>query len=67
MANDQDSVSTPYAAACSTCHDAPSAKSHMSLNGAVVNGTRAMAKTAVESCVTCHGPGKSYDAAAVHK
>ncbi len=64
---DTDIVRTPYSAACASCHDAAAAKAHMNLNGGVVDGTRAAAKASVESCATCHGPGKTYDAAAVHR
>jgi OmcA/MtrC family decaheme c-type cytochrome len=65
-ANATDIVTTPFSAACVSCHDAASTKSHMALNGGVVNGTRAAALAVVESCATCHGVGKAYDPAVVH-
>jgi OmcA/MtrC family decaheme c-type cytochrome len=65
--NDQDTVITPFAAACTSCHDGSVAQSHMRLNGAVINGNRTVALGAVESCATCHGSGREYDPAVVHK
>lgn len=66
-----DIVTTPFAAACVSCHDRPAAKAHITLNGGVVNGTRAGARPTgvedVESCAVCHGPGRDFDAAKIHK
>ncbi|UCG97486.1 MAG: OmcA/MtrC family decaheme c-type cytochrome [Burkholderiales bacterium] len=66
-ANDTDVVRTPFAAACSSCHDNAAARGHMQSSGAVVGGTRLQALGAAESCSVCHGPGSEYDAAKVHR
>ena len=70
-ASSTDVVTTPFAAACVTCHDRPPAKAHITLNGGVINGTRAAARPTgvedVESCAVCHGPGREFDAVKVHK
>jgi hypothetical protein len=71
--NDPDSVTTPFAAACVSCHDNSPAKAHMTINGGSINVTRAQAQPAVrpledvESCAVCHGPGRDFDTAVVHK
>jgi len=66
-----DIVTTPFAAACVSCHDRPAAKAHITLNGGVVNATRAAARPTgvedVESCAVCHGPGRDFDAAKIHR
>ena len=70
-ASPTDRVTTPFAAACTSCHDRPAAKAHITLNGGVVNGTRAGARPTgvedVESCAVCHGPGREFDAARIHR
>ena len=71
FASATDRVTTPFAAACASCHDRPAAKAHITLNGGVVSGTRAGARPTgvedVESCAVCHGPGREFDAAKIHK
>jgi len=68
-----DTVTTPWAAACVTCHDRSAAKAHIAINGGQINVARSAALPAgraledVESCAVCHGPGRSYDAAQVHR
>jgi OmcA/MtrC family decaheme c-type cytochrome len=62
-----DMVTTPYAAACVSCHDGNSSRAHMALNGGSINVARGQANPALESCTVCHGPGRTYDAAVVHK
>jgi OmcA/MtrC family decaheme c-type cytochrome len=72
-ANVTDTVSTPFTAACVSCHDGSTAKAHMSINGGSLNVTRAAAQPDprpiedVESCAVCHGPGREFDTAKVHK
>ena len=69
--NSTDSVITPFAAACVSCHDRPAAKAHITLNGGQVNGSRAAARPTgvedVESCAVCHGPGRDFDSVKVHR
>jgi mono/diheme cytochrome c family protein len=65
--SDTDSVTTPYAAACVSCHDNKVTNAHVVQNGGLVKVARSTAKLTVESCATCHGPGRTYDAAVVHK
>ncbi len=62
-----DLMSTPFTAACVTCHDSSAAQTHMRLNGGQINETRSSLKVGYESCVVCHGTGSTYDPAVVHK
>jgi OmcA/MtrC family decaheme c-type cytochrome len=72
-ANPTDTVTTPFAAACASCHDNTPAKAHISLMGGAFNLTRAAAQPVprpledVESCAVCHGPGREFDTEKVHK
>lgn len=50
----------PVSAACFSCHDSVAASNHMAANIANVRGV------ATETCVTCHGAGKSADVDVVH-
>lgn len=50
----------PVSAACFSCHDSAAASSHMAANVANVRGV------STETCVTCHGSGRSADVATVH-
>ena len=50
----------PVSAACFSCHDSIAASNHMAANVASVRGV------ATETCVTCHGAGKSADVTTVH-
>jgi OmcA/MtrC family decaheme c-type cytochrome len=70
--NDQDIVRTPFAAACSSCHDNTAAKAHITINGGQLDLARSTALLPgrpledVESCAVCHGPGRDFDTSRVH-
>jgi OmcA/MtrC family decaheme c-type cytochrome len=67
-ANGTDHVTTPFAGACVSCHDSTATKSHIKLQGGQVQVNRnTTGLVASESCVTCHGPGRSEDPAVAHK
>ncbi len=66
-ANDEDKVTTPYAAACVSCHNSVPGQAHIRLNGGQIQVERISFAPANESCATCHGPGRENDAAVVHK
>ncbi|SCZ66833.1 OmcA/MtrC family decaheme c-type cytochrome [Thiohalomonas denitrificans] len=61
-----DRVITPTAAVCSSCHDKAIAQAHMEHNGALFEATRSQALIAIETCETCHGPGRTADVAVIH-
>ena len=71
--NLDDTVRTPFAAACSSCHDNTPAKAHISIMGGALDVKRSVAQPAVraledvESCAVCHGPGRDFDTNRVHK
>jgi hypothetical protein len=72
-ANTTDIVTTPWAGACVSCHDNSAAKSHITINGGAVNVARSVAQAIprpledVESCAVCHGAGRDFDTAKIHK
>jgi len=60
---------SPTASACSACHDGTLPREHMRDNGAIFGGAgseQIMQETNVESCATCHGPGRLADVKLVH-
>ncbi|HWI13466.1 MAG TPA: OmcA/MtrC family decaheme c-type cytochrome [Burkholderiales bacterium] len=72
-ANTNDTVTSPFTAACVSCHDSSAAQAHMATNNAMIKVTRATFQTNTatagkgEACVTCHGAGKGEDVTVVHK
>jgi len=72
-ANTTDTVTSPFTAACVSCHDSSAAQAHMATNNAMIKVTRATFQTNTatagsgEACVTCHGAGKGEDVTVVHK
>jgi OmcA/MtrC family decaheme c-type cytochrome len=64
-----DTVITPTAAVCSSCHDSSSAQQHMEQNGASFATSQAAIDDGevLEQCATCHGVGRTYDVQAVHR
>jgi len=63
-----DTVTSPTAAVCASCHDSGGARAHMEQNGASFATTQAAldAGEIVEQCATCHGAGRTYDVSEVH-
>jgi OmcA/MtrC family decaheme c-type cytochrome len=59
-------VNSPISSACFGCHDSTSAVSHMKLNGGSIYEARSTALYKVESCLVCHGPGRSAAIGTVH-
>ncbi len=65
--NPEDIVTSPFAAACVSCHDSTTAKSHMTISGGgQLMVPRSTFTAGLEQCSFCHGPGKIVDAAVVH-
>jgi OmcA/MtrC family decaheme c-type cytochrome len=66
-----DVVVSPNAAVCSACHIEPLDILHMELNGGDFNATKAadgtLVSSEIESCVVCHGPGRTTDVKVVHE
>ncbi len=64
LPNATDQVMSPMAAACAFCHDDFLAQKHMEQNGAFAG--RRDAQSGVETCLICHGPGRSSDVKVKH-
>ncbi|MFA7281806.1 MAG: OmcA/MtrC family decaheme c-type cytochrome, partial [Sterolibacterium sp.] len=64
--NATDKVTTPYAAACVSCHDSAIAQAHIGLNGGQIKVNRSALNFSNESCGLCHAPGKDFDPVKVH-
>ena len=65
-----DVVISPNTSVCSTCHTEFLAAEHMKQNGGDFAASKAadgtLISSGVETCVLCHGPGRSADVAEVH-
>ena len=63
-----DTVVTPAAAACSSCHDDSIARAHMENNGGNFSTSQAAIDSGevIEQCELCHGTGRSVDVDLVH-
>jgi OmcA/MtrC family decaheme c-type cytochrome len=60
-------VNSPIASACFACHDTTAARGHMASNGGAIYEPRSTALTKIEGCLVCHGMGRDYDVAVVHR
>jgi OmcA/MtrC family decaheme c-type cytochrome len=58
-------VSSPISAACYSCHDDKTARTHMELNGGILYKDRSNVGK-VETCLICHGKGTIADIKVVH-
>jgi len=59
-------VLSPTVAACSACHDSPDAITHMKGNTGSFYAPRSAALGVAETCLVCHGTGRTADIAVVH-
>jgi hypothetical protein len=59
-------VTSPTAAVCSACHDSSDAISHMKSNSGVFYQARSAALGTSETCLVCHGTGRTADIAVAH-
>ena len=60
-------VLSPTVAACTACHDSSDTIAHVKGNGGTFYGPRGAAMGGPgESCMVCHGPGRSVDIAVAH-
>ena len=61
-------VTSPFVAACASCHDSPTAMDHMQTNGGSFYAPRstALAQPQQEQCLLCHGPGTVASISTLH-
>ena len=67
LPNANDKVTTPFTAACVSCHDSVPAVAHMKLNGGQIKALRSAADPSLEACVVCHGPTGTANIINAHK
>ena len=60
-----DTLTSPFTAACISCHNTDLAQAHAKANGGSILVPRS-AYTNQESCGVCHGPDKPSNPAAIH-
>jgi OmcA/MtrC family decaheme c-type cytochrome len=65
-----DVAVSPNSSVCSACHTSFLAAEHMKQNGGDFNATKAadssLISSGVETCVLCHGPGRTADVGVMH-
>lgn len=65
-----DIAISPATAVCSTCHTGQAARNHMVTSGGSFDAVKAADSSIpgapVETCATCHGPGRSADVKVMH-
>ncbi|WP_290577744.1 OmcA/MtrC family decaheme c-type cytochrome [Ketobacter sp.] len=61
-----DTLVSPQAAVCASCHDDAVAQSHMESNGADFATSEADLGSVLEQCELCHGDGRTYSVKSVH-
>jgi OmcA/MtrC family decaheme c-type cytochrome len=59
-------VLSPTVSACSACHDSTDAITHMKGNTGSFYAPRSAALGVSETCLVCHGTGRTADIAVVH-
>jgi OmcA/MtrC family decaheme c-type cytochrome len=59
-------VMSPTVAVCSACHDSSDALSHMKGNSGSFYAARSAALGTSETCLVCHGTGRTADIAVMH-
>jgi len=59
-------VTSPTTAVCSACHDSSDAISHMKSNTGTFYQPRSAALGVTETCLVCHGTGRTADIAVMH-
>ena len=59
-------VMSPTVAVCSSCHDAADAIAHMKSNTGSFYQARSAVLGTTETCLVCHGPGRTADIAVMH-
>jgi OmcA/MtrC family decaheme c-type cytochrome len=59
-------VTSPTVAACSGCHDSTEAVAHMKSNTGSFYDPRSVALGITETCLVCHGTGRTADIAVMH-